>query len=487
MSLLGHHGHHIGWPRDAQVLDTLEAQELAKEVADTLGLRALSGRAAQDAISRLRNNRIPDTALVPADSLLALRTAYERRLTELHLRDFDDLILHSIRLLDERPDVAEIIRHTYRYILVDELQDTSGWQLELVARLSNDGQTPIFAVADNDQMIYAWRDARAENITEWEARFGADRAHLLGNYRCPPRIVEAANALIRANPALDREAVPYSRVTDRLGQVLAIHVNDEQDEGSTIASIVMERRKSDVPPAKIAILASVGFLLDPALEALKAAGTHVVRVGEDPAAQSTFARALRAALVLATTPDQGRALDRLRRLLGGRLAPEAVDTLAVELRAYRTMDPLIQHLADVAGVPLDDVDVGRARQVVALAERESGAQPPATVGRRIALDWHRLSRQLQREADAVKAMTTFIAKGLEFDTVIIPGFNRGLVPYVRTGTVQTASWWVEKRREMYVAITRTEAQLYLMVRGDRAPSAFMVELGVRPDEHFTWD
>lgn len=486
MTLLGHHGHHVGWPRDAQVLDALEAQELAKEVADEIGLPALTGRAAHDAISRLRNNREPDPSAGPAESLLALREAYERRLGELRLRDFDDLILHSTRLLDERPDVAEIVHSTYRYLLVDELQDTSGWQLEFVARLSNEGETPIFAVADNDQMIYAWRDARIENIAEWEERFGAERVHLLGNYRCPPRIVEAANALISHNPGIDREAAPYSRVDDRSGEILVIHTGDEGDEASSIAGIVQERLDAGVPPAKLAILASVGFLLDPAIAALDASDVRVVRVGDDPSTVSTFARALRAALVLATTPDQARARDRLRRLLAGRLDDAEIEALVAELSGHRTIDALLCSLAETAGLELTDPDVSQARLVVALAERETGVEPPAMVGRRIALEWHRLSRQLQREADAVKAMTTFVAKGLEFDTVIIPGFNDGLVPYARRGTIQSQAWWTEKRREMYVAVTRAENQVYLMVRDHRAPSHFIGELGIQEDEHFRW-
>jgi len=486
MMLLGHHGHHVGWPRDAQVLDALEAQELGKEVADELGLRALSGSAAHDAISRLRNNRRPDPGAGPAESLVKLREAYEARLDELRLRDFDDLILHSIRLLDERPDVADIVRSTYRYLLVDELQDTSGWQLEFVARLSGEGQTPIFAVADDDQMIYGWRDARAENIAEWEARFGAERVHLLGNYRCPPRIVEAANALIGHNPATHRQNLPYSRVSDRQGEILVIHTSGEDDEASTITRIVEERLSADVPPAKIAILASVGFLLEPAVAALAEAGTHVIRVGEDPAAARNFARALRAALVLAKTPEQERARAGVRRLLAERLNADELDELVVELGASRSTDALIRRLAEVAGLELDDPDVSRARQVVALAERETGVEPPAMVGRRIALEWHRLSRQLQREADAVKAMTTFVAKGLEFGTVIIPGFNEGLVPYARRGNVPNQGWWMDKRREMYVAVTRAQDQVYLLVRGDRAPSRFLGELDIQQNEHFQW-
>lgn len=488
LQLLGHHGHLIGWPRDAQVLDALEAQDLAKEVADSLGLRALSGRDAHDAISRLRNNRQPTTQAVPATSLVALREAYEARLADLRLRDFDDLVLHSIRLLDERPDVAAIVRQTYRYVVVDELQDTSGWQLEFVGRLTGDGETTVFAVADNDQMIYAWRDARAENIKEWERRFGAGRMSLLGNYRCPPRIVEAANALIQHNPAaIERTALPYSRVTDREGEILVIHTAGEEDEGDAVAGIVSERLAVGVPPAKIAILASVGFLLDPTATAMTRRGVRFIRIGDDPAANSEFARALRATLVLAMSLGQERARARLYRLLAGSVPANDLDGVIVELTASRTTDALVRRLADLAELPLDDENVERARQVIALAEQEAGVEPPTAVGRRIALDWHRLSRQLQREADAVKVMTTFVAKGLEFNTVVMPGCNQGLVPYVRSGTVPSTVWWIEKRREMYVAVTRTEERLYLMVRAGRPASRFLGELELRDNEHFRWE
>jgi DNA helicase-2/ATP-dependent DNA helicase PcrA len=487
LQLLGHHGHLIGWPRDAQVIDALEAQEIAKEVADGIGLQAVSGRDAHDAIGRLRNNRQATTTAVPAASLVILREAYERRLADLRVRDFDDLILHTIRLLDEVPAVAGIVRQTYRYLVVDELQDTSGWQLELVGRLSGDGETTIFAVADNDQMIYEWRDARAENMVEWEERFGAKRVSLLGNYRCPSRIVEAANALIGHNAgAFERAALPYSRVTDRLGELLVIHTNSEQDEGDTVAGLVAERLAAGVQPHKIAVLASVGFLLDPASASMTEHGIHFVRVGDDPAASSDFARALRAALVLATSPDQERAQTRLTRLLSGSVPAGDIDSAIAQLISLRTTDAMAARLADLAGMPLDDPFVERARQVVALAQRESGVEPPTAVGRRIALDWHRLSRQLQREADAVKVMTTFVAKGLEFDTVMMPGFNDGLVPYVRRGTVQDTHWWTEERRKVYVAVTRTEQQLVLLVRDGRAPSRFLAELGARQDEHFRW-
>lgn len=487
LELLGHHGHHLGWPRDAQVIDVLEAQEIAKEVADGLGLHGISGADAYQAIQRLRNNRPAAAPAIPRESLARLREGYERRLGELLVRDFDDLILHTIQLVDEVPAVADIVRATYRYILVDELQDTSGWQLEFVDRISAHGATTVFAVADNDQMIYEWRDARAENIAEWQARFGAERLALLGNYRCPPRIVEIANRLIANNrDAADSTALPYSRVEDRTGEVFAFHVANEDDEGRTVAAVVAERLALGIPAAKIAVLASVWFLLDAAVTALKESGIHFVRVGDDPIANSPFARALRATLVLATTPDQARARARLDRMLAETVEPDEIEAVVADLVNQRTIGLMIARLAMLADLPTDDETVERCRQVVALSERERGVEPPTEVGRRIALEWHRLSRQLQRESDAVKVMTTFAAKGLEFDTVILPGFNDGLVPYVRRGSVQGAHWWVEERRKVYVAVTRTEAMLALMIRDDRTPSKFVDEMDIQPDEHVTW-
>jgi DNA helicase-2/ATP-dependent DNA helicase PcrA len=480
LRLLGHHGHHVGWPRDAQVLDILEAQDIARDVAVDLGLPGLSGRNAHDAISRLRNNRDTSESGVEEGSLARLRAAYEARLDDMRVRDFDDLVLDAIDLLDRVPAVADIVRTTYRYILVDELQDTSGWQLEFVDRLSGHGATTIFAVADNDQMIYEWRDARAENVTEWEERFAARRVSLLGNYRCPPRIVEAANSLITHNREVDADPLdlPYSRVTDRTGEIVVRSAHDEPDEGRVVAEIVAGRLSAGVDPGSIAVLASVGFLLEPSIEALGQSGIQVVRVGDDPTQSTAYVRALRAALVVSSTPGHERARHRLVGLLAAAVQPAEIDATVAGLLQAASVDALAIALAQCVGLSLDDEVVVRSRQIMALAQRESGADQPGEVGRRIALEWSRMSRRLQQEAGAVKAMTTFAAKGLEFNTVIMPGFNRGLVPYVRQGTNQTERWWAEERRKMYVAVTRTQSTLALVVRDGRPPSPFAEELGI---------
>jgi DNA helicase-2/ATP-dependent DNA helicase PcrA len=472
--LLGSYGHLQGWPRDAQIFDDTEAREVVGEVIAELGLRGVNAKDGLDAIKSLRLRRVSGLR-VPAESLNRLNEAYEKRMAELRVRDYDQLILHSIDLLDQQPRVAEIIRQTYRYIVVDELQDTSGFQLEFVGRLSGEGSTPIFAVADNDQMIYGWRDARAENITEWETRFGAERKHLLGNYRCPPIVVQAANSLIAHNRPLD-ESAPYSLRTDRQGEIFVAKtsLNDERLEGELVADIVEAELARGIPPDRIAILAPNRFLFDTIEESLKGRDVHCVRVGEDPAAARPFARVLRAALALAVTPTNARARARLTRLLGHAANPADADEPIQSLLVPTTIHELAERVREELGLDDDDPDVVRGRQILTLAQHEWGGEPPSVLGRRIALEWHRLSVQIQRRETAVKMMTTFGAKGLEFRVVILPGFGDQM-PYVPRGQTLTAERLEEERRKLYVAITRSEDRVFFVYRSAN-PSRLLGEI-----------
>jgi DNA helicase-2/ATP-dependent DNA helicase PcrA len=472
--LLGSYGHLQGWPRDAQIFDDTEAREVVSEVITELGLRGVNAKDGFDAIKSLRLRRVSGLR-VPAETLNRLSEAYEKRMAELRVRDYDQLILHSIDLLDQQPRVAEIIRQTYRYIVVDELQDTSGFQLEFVARLSGEGSTPIFAVADNDQMIYGWRDARAENITEWETRFGAERKHLLGNYRCPPIVVQAANSLIAHNRPLG-ESAPYSLRTDRQGEIFVAKtsLNDERLEGELVADIVEAELARGIPPDRIAILAPNRFLFDTIEESLKGRDIHCVRVGEDPAAARPFARVLRAALALAVTPTNARARARLAKLLGYAASPADADEPIESLLVPTTIHTLAERVREELGLDDDDPDVVRGRQILTLAQHEWGGEPPSVLGRRIALEWHRLSVQIQRRETAVKMMTTFGAKGLEFRVVILPGFGDQM-PYVPRGQTLTAERLEEERRKLYVAITRSEDRLFFVYRS-ATPSRFLGEI-----------
>jgi superfamily I DNA/RNA helicase len=473
--LLGRYGHLQGWPRDAQIFDDSEAQEVVGEVINELDLRNLTPKAAYDGMKQLRHRR-PLTGRVPAPTLAQIRLAYELRMAELKARDYDDLVLHAIRLLDDQPRVAEIVRQTYRYIVVDELQDTSGFQLEFVARLSGEGNTRIFGVADDDQMIYGWRDARAENIDEWESRFGAQRRQLLGNYRCPANIVAAANSLIAHNRPNVADA-PYSLRTDRQGELLIAQAsaNDKETEAELVADIVEAEVARGVAAAEVAILAPNRFLFDHIESALDGRGIACVRVGEDPAAARPLARVLRTALALAVAPTNERGRARLGQLLGFHGDRDGADEAIDSLLDASSVAEMIERVRVRIDLPDDDEDLVHARQIVSLAQREWGGDPPSVIGRRIALEWHRLSVQLQRGQAAVKIMTTFGAKGLEFRTVVLPGFGWGEIPYVPRGRVFTESDLEEERRKLYVEITRSSDRVVFTYR-TQSPAELLGEI-----------
>jgi DNA helicase-2/ATP-dependent DNA helicase PcrA len=468
--ILGRYGHLQGWPRDAQVFDDSEAQEVAGEVVADLGIRNLSAKDAYAGIKHLRLRRPDTTTRLPADKLLDLNRAYERRMTDLRVRDYDQLILHAIDLLDAHPRVAQIVRASYRFLVVDELQDTSGFQLEFIARISGEGTTRTFAVADNDQMIYGWRDARAENIAEWQRRFGAEIRPLQGTYRCPPDVVAAANSLIAHNRPTDG-GTAYSLRTDRQGQVLVARANgNEQAEADLVGAIVQGELDRGMEPQEIAILAPNRSLFDKIAASLDGRGIECVRVGDDPAAGRPFARVLRTALALAVAPANPRGRTRLAKLLDLAHDSEAAETAIDDLLEASSLSSMAERVRVRLGLSEDNNDVVHGRQVLSLAQREWGGDPPSVIGRRIALEWHRLSVQLQRGTTAVKMMTTFAAKGLEFRSVILPDF--GTVPAWK---VMTPTELEEERRKLYVEITRSSDRVIITYRPTN-PSRFLSEL-----------
>ena len=146
---------------------------------------------------------------------------YTQLKAELGVLDFDDLIIQSSILLSSQPHLQDLIHDVYKSIYVDELQDTSLLQLEFL-KLLHSQEATIFAVADEDQMLYEWRDARLATISEYEQHFNTRVEYLVQNYRSPQNIVDVANELIRHNEYRhDKELV--SAVTGRSAN-LAIHI-----------------------------------------------------------------------------------------------------------------------------------------------------------------------------------------------------------------------------------------------------------------------
>ena len=198
----------IGYPRSFTIYDTDDSQRVMKAVYKDLNVddKFLPIKAAINQMSRWKDQLVsPEQALAsPAKDTKGALTAriyaaYEKRLKEAGAFDFDDLIYQTVQLLAEHKDVRDFYQNKYRYLLVDEYQDTSVAQFRLVSLLTGPERN-ICVVGDDDQSIYGWRGAQISNILEFERFFpNPSVIKLEENYRCTAPILDTANALIHHN------------------------------------------------------------------------------------------------------------------------------------------------------------------------------------------------------------------------------------------------------------------------------------------------
>lgn len=469
--LLHRYGHLIGWPRDAALLPSPGNESVVAEAIDQLGIKNMVPSNTAFAISALKGRRGDDQNV--AERLIDIRERYDQLLAERHLRDFDDLILHALWLLTERPKVAQVVHDSYPFLFVDELQDTNLLQLDLLRQLAGPN-TRVFAVADDDQMIYGWRDAHPENIDQFVSTFDATEVALTGNYRCPPRIVAAANQVILLNNRRRAELME-SRVEDREGEVIEV-IAGSVTEGQAVAIEVQRAVDEGVPLGRIAILAPHKFKFSEVTDALTERGLRYVHPGGDELKGLHVVRLLRLALRCvaggkvvsgdvtglfpeADSGDVAARIQALSELVAAGSPRGVLSRLLRELKLGTVHAPMIEPdaIATVASMfrrALDD-DV---------------ASTPADVASTLLMHWDRLEAAALRAEQAIKLMTSFTAKGTEYQVVLLPFMNKGLVPYARRGSEID---WQESRRVFYVALTRAENRVVLVRSAQADPSELL--------------
>jgi DNA helicase-2/ATP-dependent DNA helicase PcrA len=296
---------------------------------------------------------------------------------------------------------------------------------------------------------------------------------LLGNYRCPRRVVAVANAFVASNrDPDDSRPLPYSRVTDRDGQVLVSSLAPFADEPSHVADVVQRELDAGIPVDEIAILATVRFEFEKIREALARRGIPATIVGSEAFLSGPLSRLALAAFAAATGASP-RALQRLSKLAGsigdGEEHHKWVELVVAASNAEQILDLCRRQLS----LPEDDPDYAYALEIIRLAQMDGhGSEGPLLPQLRI--EWPRLDRQLRRNVESVKVMTTFGAKGLEFEAVILPYFDAFHTPYKRRGTRLTERWWREERRKTYVAFTRAKRRVIITFAGQ--PSEFLTLL-----------
>jgi ATP-dependent DNA helicase Rep len=542
VQMLREDGASIGLKKAFSILDADDAASILVQLLSTTDRKF--ARAVQQRISLWKNAGLdPDEAAAAArdgDEHAAARTYrdYAATLAGYQAVDFDDLIGLPLKMLRERPEVADRWQNRLRYLLVDEYQDTNATQYELLKRLVGP-RAAFTAVGDDDQSIYGWRGATLENLRRLSTDFPKLKViKLEQNYRSSRSILDAANQLIGHNPKLHEK-----RLWSELGvgdPVRVLPMDDDESEAESIAMRIQagrfERRGKF---SDYAVLYRGNFQARAIEQALRKEKIPYVLSG----GQSWFERAeirdviayLRllanddddpAFIRAVTTPKRGIGPQALQ-LLGGyagerqrsmvcvlfesgiesRMTPRQLEPLR-EFGAFvnriawraRTEPPgeLLTEILKAIGYHeflLSTMDERQASQrwqnvtdfVDWLAKRgEEDGKSLIELAQTIAL-LSRLDGQ-DADADAVRLSTVHASKGLEFPHVFIAGCEEGSMPH--TGDLDPDSEEgpqrvEEERRLMYVAVTRAQRTLtvsWCRVRKraraavPRLPSRFIAEM-----------
>jgi len=440
--------------------------------------------------------------------------------------DFDDLVSEPVRLWKRRPEVLERWQERFRYIVVDEYQDTNHAQFELVRLLSREHRN-IAVVGDDDQAIYGWRGADVSNILEFEKHFvGAKVVKLEQNYRSTSAVLSVANSVLAQTGAKRRAKV--LRATRGAGAIVNLVVaQDAEVEAAFVADEIKRLSGEGQRLREIAILYRSNRQSEPLESALKERQIPVRVLGGTQFYERKEVKDLLAYLRVALNPADEIALRRVLNYPARQIGEAALDKL--EHRANLSGGSLFGAVAAAAAIDgLGAASIAGCRAFVEVIERArhgiARGSPSLDVARGIidgvalradifegsgtnpvaARRWGNvegLLRVLERhdarargelaelirllmlndEDDeetserAVTMTTMHGAKGLEYEVVFIVGLEEGLVPHARAidaRSTDVGGKWTndveEERRLFYVSITRAKDRLYLCRSKQRA-------------------
>jgi len=434
----------------------------------------------------------------------AVFDAYEEGLRQANALDFDDLLLEAVRLLHHDDATRELYRRRYRYVLVDEYQDTNRSQYELMLLIAG-GHKNLCVVGDEDQSIYGWRGADIHNILDFEHDFpGATVIRLEQNYRSTQNVLDAAGAVVAHN--VERKGKTLWTEAAQGDPIGLFEAPDAEGEANFIADTIDEILMQS-PQERFAVLYRTNAQSRQIEEALRRRGRKYLVVGgfsfyqraevKDALAYLKLIASRRDDMSLLrvintpargigrTTVEQIEKHARERKLCLWDALVDLLDTGALAQRAAAALGEfrrLMEELRDASGrLTLDetlkqvlertgyrkmlesDVAPGAESRLENLDELVNAAAEAVQRGEGLAefLD----NTALASDADAVDTssqislLTLHNAKGLEFPVVFLAGCEEKLFPHSRS--FESESMMEEERRLCYVGMTRAEKKLYL--------------------------
>jgi len=545
----------VGLKSNFTILDSDDQVRLLKQLLEVFSIdnKRWPARAMMGLIQRWKDRGLTPEKVSPMEvsdiaggKLIDLYQAYQERLLILNAADFGDLLLHCLTIFNDpkRQDVLNEYQRRFRYILVDEYQDTNIAQY-LWLRLLAQGHSNITCVGDDDQSIYAWRGAEVGNILRFERDFKDSQVFRLEqNYRSTAPILAAASALISHNEG----RLGKTLWTDSEGgePILVRGLWDGSAEARFVSDHI-ENLQSNSDEEKsvflrdIAILVRAGFQTRAFEERFLTLGLPYQVIGGARFYERMEIRDALAYLRVINQPDDDLAFERIinrpKRNIGEktlqnlhvlarssdislyRAAAEIVTTDELKPRSRTSLANLMTDFSRWRSLSGEGVNTLPHFELAEILLDECGYtqmlmndKSPEAPGRLENLkelisameDFENLAGFLEHVSlvmdnnenagtDMINVMTLHGAKGLEFDTVFLPGWEEGLFPHQRNMDESGAAGLEEERRLAYVGITRAKKSVVISFAANRqmhgqwksaVPSRFVDEL---PDEHILID
>jgi DNA helicase-2/ATP-dependent DNA helicase PcrA len=461
----------------------------------------------------------------------ALYRQYQERLRALNAADFGDLLLEVLTILRTQTEILDEYRERFKYMLVDEYQDTNTVQYLWLKLLAGRGGN-VCVVGDDDQSIYGWRGAEVDNILRFEHDFpGAKVIRLERNYRSTPSILGAASGLIAANKG--RLGKTLWTEGDAGEKIKVQGVWDAEEEARAVATEAENLRSKDERLAEMAVLVRASFQMREFEDRFLSLGLPYRVIGGPRFYERAEIRDAMAYLRLIAQGDDDLAFERIvnrpKRGIGDasvqalhafarrnhlplltaareiaetdELPPKArkaLTELATNFARWTALSKNIPH-TELAEMVLDESGYTDALKADKSAEAPGRLDNLKELVRSMEqyeslaafLEHVSLVMELEQNEteDRINLMTLHAAKGLEFDTIFLPGWEEGLFPSQRTMDENGLKGLEEERRLAYVGLTRAKKRAFVYFAANRRvhgnwqsslPSRFITEL---PQEH----
>ncbi len=462
-------GKHIGLSQRFLIYDSQDQIETVKSAMTRLGVNQKDFKpySIHATISQAKNELLSDKDYELfaqghfQKTVAKIYPEYQRLLKENDAVDFDDLLLHTITLLKQNPQVLAKYQDRFRYILIDEYQDTNTAQYRLTKLLSGKWKN-VCVVGDFSQSIYSWRGADYRNLMRFQTDFpGTQTFSLSQNYRSTQKILDAASAIISHNTS---HPVLKLWTENPDGETIDLYeAHNEQDEADFIIQTLVETKRD---LSDFAVLYRTNAQSRVIEEALLHHSVPYILIGGVRFYERREIKDVLAYLRVLANPKDSIAQKRIEKLGKGRLKKffalldqistettietiEALDRILAATEYLALYDEKeeedrtrLENIKELRSVAINFPDIVEFLENVALVEQEYVSDPvPGD------------------KKQAITLMTLHAAKGLEFPIVFMIGMEEGLFPHARS--LMDRQELEEERRLCYVGMTRAKEKLYL--------------------------